>query len=165
MLGSLKKNKFCIYPVKLEEAIIIRELTTNEQEINRVMEIWKESTIQAHSFMAKEYWLQNYTVVKEKYIPMSITYLYLEDNEIKGFISIVDGQFIGALFVAVNCQGKGIGRKLLDHVKGIYDRLTLAVYKDNEQAVSFYQKNGFVLKQEQLNKETNHLEYRMSFEK
>ncbi len=158
-------SKFCLYPVKWEEAIIIRELTTNKQEINRVMEIWKESTIQAHRFIAKEYWLQNYTVVKETYIPRSTTYLYLEGNEIKGFISIVDGQFIGALFVAVHCQGKGIGRKLVDHVKGIYDRLTLAVYKDNQQAVHFYQKNGFVLQQEQVDKETNHVEFIMSFEK
>ena len=144
---------------------MIRKLNINKQEINKVMEIWKESTIKAHSFISEEYWMKNYDVVKEKYLPMAATYVYLEGNEIKGFISVLGGEFIGALFVDVNCQGKGIGRKLIEHIKQIYDSLTLAVYKDNEGAVGFYKKTGFVLKQEQLDKETNHVEYIMTFEK
>lgn len=144
---------------------MIRKLQINKQEINKVMEIWKESTIKAHSFISKEYWLKSYAVVKEKYLPLAVTYVYLEGNEVKGFISIVDGEFIGALFVDVNCQGKGIGRKLIEHVKQISDRLTLAVYQENEQAVSFYKKVGFQLKHQQLNEETNEIEFIMTFAK
>jgi putative acetyltransferase len=129
------------------------------------MTIWKEATIKAHGFISDEYWLKNYNVVKEKYIPMAETYAYLEGSEIKGFISIIGEEYIGALFVDINCQGKGIGKKLIEYIKGIYDNLTLAVYKKNEKAVSFYKKVGFIVKHKQTNEETNEQEYIMVFEK
>ncbi|SNS28451.1 putative acetyltransferase [Anaerovirgula multivorans] len=144
---------------------MIRKLNVNEQEINKIMEIWRESTIEAHRFISQEYWLKSYEVVKEKYLPMAETYVYLDENEIKGFISILQGEHIGALFIDINCQGKGIGKKLIEHIKEIYDSLTLAVYKENKKAVNFYEKVGFIKKYEKLNEETNESEYSMSFEK
>ncbi|GKX30781.1 hypothetical protein SH1V18_32610 [Vallitalea longa] len=75
---------------------MIRKLDMNVEKIDKVMTIWKESTINAHEFIPKDYWLGNYNVVKEKYIPIADTYIYLEENEIKGFISILDGEYIGA---------------------------------------------------------------------
>jgi len=144
---------------------MIKKLNMNTEQINEVMKIWKDAAIEAHRFIPDEYWLKNYDVIKEKYIPIAETYGYLEENEIKGFISILDGKFIGALFVDINYQGKGVGRKLIDHAKGIYDQLILAVYKENEKAVGFYKKVGFAVENEQVNEETNRLEYIMGFEK
>lgn len=144
---------------------MIKELRLNTDEINKIMKIWKEATIKAHEFIPEEYWLKSYNVVKEKYIPMAETYVYLEESEIKGFISIIGGEYIGALFVSIACQGKGIGRKLIEYAKGTYDDLTLAVYKKNEKGVNFYRKVGFVVKHEQTNEETNEQEYIMVFEK
>lgn len=42
---------------------MIRELEAND--INKVMEIWKHATIEAHSFINKEYWLGKYNEVKD----------------------------------------------------------------------------------------------------
>lgn len=140
---------------------MIKELKLNLDEINRIMKIWKEATIKAHPFISKEYWLENYDVIKEKYIPIAETYVYLEE-EILGFISIINKEFIGALFVDPNCQGKGIGEKLIKHAKEKYINLTLTVYKENEKAVGFYKKVGFVVKGDQLNEDTNKIEYIMS---
>ncbi|WZL73072.1 N-acetyltransferase [Clostridiaceae bacterium 35-E11] len=140
---------------------MIKKLEVNVKEINKVMKIWKEATMKAHRFISEAYWLENYNVVKEKYIPMAETYVYLEENEIKGFISILAGEYIGGLFVDINCQGKGIGEKLITYTKDIYDKLKLAVYKENEKAVGFYKKMGFIVKHEQLNEETNEPEYIM----
>lgn len=143
---------------------MIKKLNMNIEEINKVMTIWKDATIKAHGFIPEEYWLDNYDIVKEKYIPMGEIYVYLEENEIKGFISIIE-EYIGALFVDINCQGKGIGTELVKHTKAIYEHLTLSVYKKNDQAVRFYKKVGFVVKSEQMNEETNELEYTMDFER
>lgn len=148
----------------MEDIIIIKKLDVNTKDINKVMIIWKEATIKAHRFIPDEYWLNNYDIVKDKYIPMGETYVYLEENEIKGFISIIEG-YIGALFVDINSQGKGIGRSLIEHTKAIYENLILSVYKKNDQAVGFYKKVGFTVKSEKINEETNELEYNMNFEK
>ena len=42
---------------------MIRKL--DNKDVNRIMEIWLESTIKAHSFIEKEYWQSNYNTVKE----------------------------------------------------------------------------------------------------
>ena len=90
---------------------MIRDL--KQKDIDKVMEIWFESTIKAHDFIPEKYWQDNYNVVKDIYIPQSKTYVYEEGEEIKGFISILNDDFIGALFVSLNEQGKGIGSKLI----------------------------------------------------
>lgn len=99
---------------------MIKELKI--ENTNEVMEIWKEATIDAHNFIPKEYWLKSYNVVKEVYIPMAKTSVYIEENKIIGFISIIDDEFIGALFIDVNSQDKGVGTKLIDYVKKRYNK-------------------------------------------
>lgn len=131
------------------------------EEIDEVMRIWLESTIKAHDFIEKEYWKKNYNVVKEVYIPMAETFVYYEDRNIKGFISIMNKEFIGALFVDVESQGLGIGSKLLEFVKLRYKNISLAVYKMNEKAVKFYINNGFEIIKEQENEDSGFVEYIM----
>jgi len=74
-------------------------------------------------FINKEYWLDKYNEVKDVYIPMSKTFIYEESNDIKGFISIINNEFIGALFVDIDYQGSGIGKKLIDYVMDRYKKL------------------------------------------
>ncbi|ELC8442262.1 N-acetyltransferase [Clostridium perfringens] len=127
------------------------------------MRIWLESTVKAHDFIEKEYWEKNYNVVREVYIPMAETFVYYEDKKIKGFISIIDNEFIGALFVDVQNQGLGIGGKLLDYVNAKYKNVNLAVYKMNEKAVEFYKNNGFKIIKEQENEDSGFVEYIMEY--
>ena len=137
---------------------MIRKLENND--VDKVMDIWLKSTVKAHDFIEKNYWEDNYNTVKNVYIPMSETYIY-EKEDIKGFISIINNEFIGALFVDNDCQGQGIGKALIEHVKSKYDNLSLAVYKDNYKSVEFYKKMGFKIKSENTNKDTNFVEYIM----
>lgn len=62
---------------------------------------------------------------------------------VKGFVSVLDSRFVGALFVAPGATRQGIGRALLDEVKRHYAWLSLEVYQKNESAVSFYHAQGF----------------------
>lgn len=43
-----------------------------------------------------------------------------QDGELKGFVSVLDSRFVGALFVAPGATRQGIGRALLDEVKQHY---------------------------------------------
>lgn len=131
------------------------------EDLDRVMQIWLSSTIKAHDFIDKKYWQDNYAVVKDVYIPMAETLVYEEDGIIEGFISIIDKSFIGALFVDTNCQGKGIGSRLIDCACKEYGKLSLAVYKDNKNAFEFYNKKGFKIIQEQKNEDSGYDEYIM----
>ena len=62
--------------------------TLQQKDIDKIMEIWLESTIKAHDFIPKKYWKDNYNAVKNEYIPISKTYIYEQNGEIKGFISV-----------------------------------------------------------------------------
>ena len=138
---------------------MIRQLQNND--IDKIMEIWLESTIDAHKFISKEYWNENYNIVKDMYIPMSKTFVYEDNDDIRGFISVINNDFIGALFVEKNYQGQGIGKSLIDYAKNLYDNLSLAVYKENEKALEFYKKMGFKIISENINEDTNCVEYIM----
>lgn len=138
---------------------MIRKL--KNEDIDMIMNIWKESTIKAHNFIDKQYWEDNYETVKNTYLPMSETFVYVDQNDIKGFISVIESEFIGALFVDVNYQGEGIGSKLIDYASEKYGDLELAVYKDNERAVKFYKEKGFEIIKEQETEDPKFKEYIM----
>ncbi|MBL4933748.1 N-acetyltransferase [Clostridium paridis] len=134
-------------------------------EVDEIMDIWLDVNITAHDFIPKQYWINNYEVVKKRYIPAATTFVFKEDNIIKGFISVLDKAFIGALFVLGNCQGCGTGKKLINHCKGIYSSLELGVYSDNVKAISFYKSCGFEIIKEQINEDSGYIEYIMKWEK
>lgn len=138
---------------------MIRKLKNTD--IDKLMDIWLESTVRAHSFISREYWESNYKVVKDVYIPRAETFVYEEDGEIKGFISIINNEFIGALFVDVKFQGMGIGSKLIDYSVEEYKKLILAVYKENQKSVEFYTRKGFKIIEEGLNEDSGYTEYIM----
>ena len=131
------------------------------KDIDKIMNIWLSSTIKAHDFIPKEYWENNYNIVKDVYIPMSETFVYEDEECIKGFISIINNEFIGALFVYTDFQNSGIGKKLIDYVATRYNNLSLAVYKENKKAIDFYINRGFKIIQEQINEDSGHDEYIM----
>ena len=138
---------------------MIRKL--NEADIDKVMDIWMKSTIKAHDFISKEYWQNNYNTVKEVYIPMSETFVYKDVQGIKGFISVINNEFIGALFVDIDFQGNGIGKQLIDYAVSKYGKLQLDVYKENKKSVEFYINRGFKIIEEQINDDSKHVEYIM----
>jgi putative acetyltransferase len=134
------------------------------EDIDKVMQIWKESTIKAHDFIDESYWNNNYEIVNNVYIPMSNTFVYDDGIDIKGFISIINNEFIGALFIDINAQNLGIGSELIDYTIKKYNKLSVAVYKDNKRAVEFYKNRDFKVVKEQANEDSGFKEYIMQFE-
>ena len=136
-----------------------------EEDTVKVMTIWTKGNFEAHSFIDKDYWLLNFNKVKDEYLKKAETYVYVDDNEIKGFISLPNKNYIGALFVRKEYRRNGIGRKLINFVKDKYDKLELQVYEKNINAMLFYASLGFVNKKIQIDEETNEKEYVMEWDK
>ena len=132
-----------------------------EEDTVKVMTIWTKGNFEAHSFIDKDYWLLNFNKVKDEYLKNAETYVYVENDEIKGFISLLDGFYIRALFVKKEYKRQGIGKKLINFVKEKYDRLELNVYEKNVNATLFYISLGFVNKKVQIDEKTNEKEYVM----
>ena len=65
----------------------------------------------------------------------------------------------------INNQHSGIGTSLLDRIKENKDNLTLNVYKKNTNAIKFYEKNNFIITSENIDKDTNEIEYTMTWSK
>ena len=134
-----------------------------KKDINAVMEIWKDENIRAHNFIAKEYWENNYKYVKD-ILPEADIYVYILDEQIVGFVGL-NNNYVEGIFVDVNNQHKGIGTALLDKIKEYKESLTLSVYKKNVNAIKFYEKNNFIITGENIDENTNEIEYTMTWKK
>lgn len=127
--------------------------------LNDVMKIWLNTNINAHGFIEKSYWYDNYSMVKEL-MPQAVIYIYEHNEEIKAFIGM-DGNYIEGIFVSNELQSKGIGKALLDYVKKKNNELNLNVYKKNDRAVKFYLREGFSISAEQIDQNTGEAEFNM----
>jgi putative acetyltransferase len=134
----------------------------NLSKLDSVMKIWIDTNIDAHNFIQKEYWINNYDLVKQM-LPLADIYIFEENNVIKGFIGVIEGNYIAGLFVKREYQREGVGQKLLDYCKSKYLHLKLDVFIKNKNAVNFYYKNGFKVLDEHFSEETNETEYTMLF--
>ena len=142
---------------------MIRALRDND--LISVMQIWLDTNINAHSFIPKEYWIDNYAVVKE-ILPQAEVYVYEEDDlhQIIGFIGLTNN-YIAGVFVKEAAQSKGIGKQLLNYVKEFKSVLSLSVYQKNIRAISFYQREKFTIQSESVDDCTNEKEFIMDWSK
>ena len=140
---------------------MIRKFEKND--INDIMKIWKNENIRAHNFIEKEYWEDNYEYVRE-ILPNADIYVYILNEHIVGFVG-VNNNYIEGIFVDINNQHSGIGTSLLEKIKEDKESLTLSVYKKNENAIKFYEKNNFIITSENIDKNTNEIEYTMTWKR
>ena len=136
-----------------------------ENDLFVVMQIWLDTNIKAHSFIPQKYWTDNYAVVKD-ILPQAEIYVYEDDNtsQIGGFIGLTDN-YIEGIFVREAIQSKGIGKQLLNYAKEIKSSLRLNVYQKNTRAITFYQREQFVICSEIIDDSTNEKEFIMTWSK
>ncbi|MEE0741847.1 MAG: GNAT family N-acetyltransferase [Emergencia sp.] len=130
-------------------------------DIDRVMEIWLDANIETHSFVSGDYWRENFDPVKEM-IPKADVYVFEKDEEIVGFIGLMEN-YIAGIFVDGEYRSKGIGKELLKKAKESRDVLTLQVYQKNQGALSFYQREGFMIAETQEDGETGEIDLTMKW--
>lgn len=132
-----------------------------QADLDTLMKIWLDTNIKAHHFIEESYWQKNYTKVKE-ILPSAELYVYEYDGDVIAFIGIME-KYIAGLFVKEDFQTNGYGKALLNYVKQSKEELFLQVYKENKQAIHFYQREGFEINKEQIDPNTNNIEYVMSW--
>lgn len=108
-------------------------------DLNAIMEIWLSSNLDAHSFVGRQYWQEQLPAVRAA-IQDAEVYCYIATNDtIAGFIG---------LFVVSKYRQQGISSQLLVFVQGYHQQLTLDSYPQNQRAVAFYHRHGFVTSQQ-----------------
>lgn len=132
-------------------------------DTRRVMEIWLEASREAHGFIPMAYWEQTAPLVEREILPRAKTLVAEEAGEAAGFLSLIVGDHVGALFVAPAWQGRGLGGALMARCKEGRALLTLAVYRENRRAVDFYRRQGFRLLEERVDEATGRPELLMAW--
>ena len=142
---------------------MIRRL--QKPDIDTVSDIWLEANRDTHDFIPAEYWENEFLPVKEMLLQAEV-YVYTDEykNESEGFVGL-DQEYIAGIFVRKEARSKGIGKALLDFVKGKKQELTLNVYQKNERAVRFYQREGFLILEKKEDETTGEKEYLMGWQR
>lgn len=137
-----------------------------KQDESAVLSIWLEASLIAHDFIPAYYWKEKSEDLLSRYLPSSKTFVYVNDKtrEVEGFMSLVEN-YIAALFVKPNLQGKGIGSQFISYAKGKHNTLQLKVYARNIKAVNFYEKHGFSTIDCNVEESTGETEILMTFTK
>ncbi len=140
---------------------MIRNFT--KDDVEEVMKIWFDTNILTHNYIDANYYKDNFDTVKEMIFNADI-FVYQENVIINGFIGLIN-DYIAGIFVLNGCQSNGIGKKLLNHTKEKYDKLSLYVYKKNSRAVNFYLREGFSIVGEKTDENTGEIEFIMNWKK
>ncbi len=86
--------------------------------------------------------------IKKRLQENSVIYVYEEDN-VLGFVEIEDTDYISNVFVSPDCQGKGIGRKLMacaeDYCKSRHKKKFILKLDASKDAIPFYKHLGYTL--------------------
>ena len=138
---------------------MIRKFET--QDLGTVMQIWLEGNLDAHPFIPASFWTGHFETVRDM-LPQAE--LYVHENEdtqkIDGFIGLTENHIEG-IFVAESARSKGVGKSLLEYAKSCKPYLTLSVYKKNERAFAFYQREQFIVQSEGIDEDTNEADIQM----
>ena len=140
---------------------MIRKL--GKADINKVADIWLDTNIKAHYFIPAQYWKRNFDLVKELLLQATV-YVYEDKQEIQGFVGLSD-EYIEGIFVSAEMQSQGIGKILLNYVKGKRNNLLLNVYQKNARAISFYQREGFEIQCNGIDEATGERDYVMAWQR
>ena len=138
---------------------MIRKL--QKTDIDTVSQIWLDANRDAHDFIPAEYWENNFLPVKKMLLQAEV-YVYMDEckNRIEVFVGL-DQEYIAGIFVRKEARSEGIGKALLDFVKEKKQELTLNVYRKNERAVRFYEREGFHIIERTTDESTGEKEYLM----
>lgn len=131
----------------------------DEKTLDSLLAIWLEGNLQAHSFIPKNYWLDNQVAVREGLAQARI-FVKETDGKAVGFLGLVE-EAIAGLFVKEQFQKQGIGEALIQRVKDEKKILTLTVYENNQGALLFYERQGFRRVRSQIDPETQQREWLM----
>lgn len=112
-------------------------------DLDTIMDIWLSSNLDAHDFVGTQYWQEQAPTVRAAIQDAEVYCYIVASDTIAGFIGLT-GDYLAGLFVAKQYRQRGIGSQLLTFVQHRRQQLTLDAYPQNQQAIAFYHRYGFV---------------------
>jgi putative acetyltransferase len=135
-----------------------------EGDFEELIRIWYDASVLAHAFVPAKFWAEQKEAMRNTYFPAVENWVFEGEGEVQGFISLIGGR-VCALFVKPGMQGKGIGTALIKHAKALKGNLSLKVYRENKNALHFYEKCGFLPIAKETDKYTGCKQLLMELEK
>jgi putative acetyltransferase len=116
-----------------------------EKDYPAIIEVWEQSVRATHHFLPEDY-LQEIKTLLPSILPAVPVYIFkTEKGTIKGILGVAE-QKIEMLFIHPGSRGQGIGKLLTRFAVDELKADKVDVNEQNEQAVGFYMKMGFVQK-------------------
>lgn len=117
----------------------------SKEDYCQIIELWESSVRATHHFLKEEDILFYKDRILDKYFDLVDLYIVKNSKRMLGFMGVGDGS-IEMLFVDPLARGKGVGKYLLCYGVSELNIKKVDVNEENEQAVGFYQKLGFMVK-------------------
>lgn len=116
---------------------------------------WEGSSRRAHPFLPEEYFRLDRERIPTVYLPSAVTTVVEWQGRFAGFLSLL-GNEIGAIFVDVHLQGRGLGGLLFNAAREVHATLHVEVFERNHSGRRFYAKHLFQPLSERVHPETGH---------
>lgn len=117
--------------------------TINTSEYQEVVEVWESSVRATHHFLKEEDIAYFKPLILNTYLDaVTLRCVRNENKKIVGFLGVAE-QNLEMLFIDPDYRGKKIGKTLLEYSIGQMEVIKVDVNEQNEQAVGFYEHEGF----------------------
>jgi len=113
------------------------------EDADRLFDIWQDAVKATHDFLN----LQDFDAIAAEvrpYVTSASLWVIDDESGLPAAFMGMSGAHIDSLFVAPSQHGRGIGRSLVDHAARTAGALTVDVNEQNGDAISFYERLGFV---------------------
>lgn len=124
----------------MKEATIVAAV---RKDYEKLIAVWESSVRATHHFLSEKDIITYRWLILNEYFDQVRLYTVNVEEEVMGFIGI-NKKSIQMLFIHPDVRGKGLGQRLVDFAKQEHHVYMVDVNEQNEQAVGFYQKLGFV---------------------
>ena len=111
--------------------------------IEKLIDVWEKSVRETHLFLSNKEIdeIKNFVPMALKLVPHLI--IESDANGVPIAFMGIDDRKLEMLFIDLREQGKGLGRKLLEHGITNYGVKEVVVNEQNPQAKGFYEHMGF----------------------
>ncbi|MFD8543658.1 GNAT family N-acetyltransferase [Streptomyces sp. NPDC059649] len=136
----------------MSSELIIRRYRDADQGV--VVDLWARAVRRAHPFLKGEGAGERARILREAYLVRAENWVAERAGTVIGLLGLFPGGEIGGLCVAPEAQGRGVGRKLVEHAAARYGALTLEVFEGNARARRFFAHLGFTERGRRVDEET-----------
>lgn len=117
---------------------------TGPAEYPRLVQIWRRAVDATHDFLAEPDRADIESQLADTYFPAVRLTVAEIDGDPVGFAGTA-GEHLEMLFVHAGARGHGVGTALLEHAMAEQGIRRVDVNEQNEQAIEFYVRRGFVV--------------------